>query len=196
MRAGPAVLAGALVLATVAGCSTTAAHKTTAAPVKSSAGTSSPDPIPTVDPAVTEAPSPDTPSVATIGGTVGFTYDDGLQVFVVSAKRFVRGQYAAGGKPGQVGVLVTVRLKNTSSEVLDATLAQVALTAGANGNQGDTVYDSEAGIGLGFTSRVAPGGTAQAKFGFAVDRADLPKIQVQVTPTFTHDPSLFQGTVS
>jgi hypothetical protein len=138
------------------------------------------------------AESTEAASVAKIGQ--GFTYKDGLGVTVVSAKKFKIGQYAAGGKPGGTGVIITVTLNNGTKAPFDAALTTVGLAHGADGDQAEQVFDSDAGLGTGFTGKVQPGRKATAKFGFAVPAASMRDLQIEVKPGFLeHDSVLFSG---
>jgi hypothetical protein len=141
--------------------------------------------------AVKLEPSP-VPKVAKIGST--YEYSDGLKVTVSAAKRFKIGQYAAGGKPGGTGVMVTVVLLNGTTETFDATLTSLAVSYGEAGEQAEQVFDADQGLGNGFTGLVAPGRKATARFGFAVPAAGMKDVQVEVRPGFlNHEPTLFSG---
>jgi hypothetical protein len=78
-----------------------------------------PDTGPPAETNPTTAPTDAEPNVAKVGATQWFNYTDGLKVQVTSLKRFRISQHAAGGKPGDVGVIVTVTLQNSSSSTLD-----------------------------------------------------------------------------
>lgn len=132
------------------------------------------------------------PKVAKIGST--YAYSDGLKVTVSAAKRFKIGPYAAGGKPGGTGVMFTVVLLNSTTETFDATLTGLAVSYGADGEQAEQVFDTDQGLGGGFTGKVAPGRKATARFGFAVPAAGMKDLQVEVRPGFLdHESALFAG---
>ncbi len=126
-------------------------------------------------------------------GVEGFTYKDGLQVQVLSAKKSKAGAYAVGVKPGQVVVRVTVKLTNKSKATVDLALVQVSLKAGADGLQAEQVFDHENGLANGFTGSVAPGRNASAVYGFAVAPADASKVNIEVTPGLNYSASIFEG---
>jgi hypothetical protein len=128
-------------------------------------------------------------------GTESFTYDDGLTVAVISATRFAKSDTAAGGQPGEVGVTLTVKVTNNSKKVVDLDSLTVGLKAGADGLEADSVFDSARGIGGGLAGSVAPGRSASGVYGFSVLPANLNTITVEVTPSFDHEPSLFEGSV-
>ncbi|GAA1630513.1 hypothetical protein GCM10009744_18240 [Kribbella alba] len=87
--------------------------------------------------------------MAKVGATQWFTYSDGLKAQVTSLKRFRISQYAAGGKPGDIGVIVTVTLQKSASSTFDTSRAEV-IASGANGDQADTVFDSDQNLAGGF----------------------------------------------
>ena len=146
------------------------------------------------EPAATPEPTQtdDAPDVAKIGATEWFTYEDGIKVQVTRAKPYKIGSYAAGGKPGGQGVVITVTIKNGSKATFDSDLADVTLASGPNGDQAERVFDS-ATDGLGFTGSIAPGRSKTAKFAFAVPKAHLSQLQIEVTPSWEHEGSLFEG---
>jgi hypothetical protein len=127
-------------------------------------------------------------------GTEGFTYNDGLTVQVLSAKRYTIPAINAGAKPGDIGVLVTVKITNGSTEVFDLSLAGVKLKAGPDGLEAESVYDDVAGDG--FSGSVAPRRNASATFGFAVPKGSLPLVNIEVQPSWDHDASIFEGRVT
>lgn len=155
-------------------------------------------PVETTPPAVEEptpTPTPEDSGIATVGAKQWFTYTDGLQVQVTKLTRFKISSTAAGGKPGDVGVIATVTIKNGSGEVFDASMGQISLAAGPNGDEADTVYDSEAGVMGGFDGSIPKGRSKTVKVGFAVSKAHLSKLVVEVTPSWEHDASFFEGSV-
>lgn len=148
----------------------------------------------TTPPAVEETtPPPDNPSVAKVGATQWFTYEDGLKVQVTRLGRFKIGPYAAGGKPGGTGVIVTVTIRNGSKATFDTSSVQITVTSGPNGDAADTVYDSDKGLSGGFEGSIPPGRVKTAKAGFAVPAAHMGQIQVEIQPSYEHNSSFFEG---
>lgn len=146
-------------------------------------------------PAAVASSSAPVPQVAKIGQT--FTYPDGLAVAVTSAKRFRIGQYAAGGKPGGTGAILTVTLTNGSTQAWDAALTSLAVAYGTEGEQAEQVFDTTAGVGSGFNGKIQPGRKATAKFAFAVPAAGMGDLQIEVKPGFLeHESVLFSGAAS
>jgi hypothetical protein len=133
------------------------------------------------------------PLLARIGDG-GITYEDGLTVQVLTAKRYTIPEINSGVQPGDVGVLVTVRISNGAPGVVDLTECIVTLKAGTDGLEAERVFDDVAGDGFG--SRVAPGRKATATLGFAVPKANLPLVNIEVSPAFDYEASIFEGKVS
>ncbi len=161
-----------------------------AEPTKSSG--SDPEPVSVTSGAAVPSEAPAESTVATIGANEGFTYDDGLKIQVLSAVRFRPSQYAAGHKPGNAAVKFVVRITNGSKEVVDLSLASVRLRAGANGLEAESIFDDAIG---GFDGSVAPGRNASTTFGFSVPPSDMGLMNIEVSPSFSHEPSIFEGTV-
>ena len=184
----------------VTGCAANEATKQTATTGASSSSTPAPtegdSPFDdTAPPAVEETPTPtpEEPGIAKVGATEWFTYEDGLKVQVTKLTRFKIGEYAAGGKPGGTGVIVTVTIRNGTKKVFDANSVQINVTSGPNGDAADTVYDSDKALSGGFEGSVPAGRVKTAKAGFAVPAAHMKDVQVEIVPSYEHDPSFFEG---
>lgn len=163
------------------------------------APTTSPSEGANVPPATTEptAAPIDEERIAKVGATQWFDYTDGLKVQVTSLKRFRISQYAAGGKPGDVGVVVTVTLQNGSSSTFDASLVSVKLASGPNGDQAASVFDSEQTLGGGFEGSIPPGKKKTARYGFAIPKAHGGStFQLEVAPGWDYEGSHFEGKLS
>jgi len=184
MLAAAAIATGAL-----AGCGAQVDAKKESAPAKES---SAPAAKSASKAAKSEAPKEDD-GVAAFGER--FRYKDGLVVTVTKPAKFKPSQYAAGHKRGNVGVLITVKIQNTSAEPFDAAIVQVDMKAGEDGNAASDVVDLGGSIelGTGFSGTIAAGRSATAKYGFSIRPADVGLINVEVTPDFEHEPSIFEG---
>jgi hypothetical protein len=120
-----------------------------------------------------------------------------MKVQVTSLKRFRISQYAAGGKPGDVGVVVTVTLQNASSNTFDTSLVDVKLGSGPNGDQAESVFDSEQNLGGGFEGSILPGKKKTAKYGFAIPKTHVTStLQLEVAPGWDYEGSHFEGKLS
>jgi hypothetical protein len=135
--------------------------------------------------------------VAKVGATQWFEYSDGMKVQVTSLKRFRISQYAAGGKPGDVGVIATVTLQNGSTNTFDTGLFDVKLASGPNGDQAESVFDSDQNLSGGFEGSILPGKKKTARYGFAIPKANVGStLQLEVAPGWDYDGSHFEGTLS
>lgn len=148
--------------------------------------------------ATTAAPTTDvetiTPEPSATGddqvGAIGkntFTYEDGVEVSVTTARRHIFGSVATTPGPG---VIVAVKIK-AGKERLDVSLTQVALRYGEQGQEAESVYDESVNS---FDGSVSPGRAASATYGFSLPRGEQ-KISVEVTPGFSYNSSTFEGTL-
>lgn len=188
-------LAATLAAGTIlAGCTTVGAEKQT---VDSAPGNTAPAATEETKTASDSDADTDTDTIAAIG-VIGegewFTYADGIQVQVTSAERYNIGQYAAGGQPGDIGVIVTVVMNNGSDGVFDTGQSDVGLSFGSDGVDADTVFDSSHNLGSGFEGSIVPGRKKTARYAFAVaGKNNLSNLIVEIEPSWDHDSSFFQG---
>lgn len=192
-----AVAALATVGLVVTGCggSNQAAKQTTGTP-PAAAPSSSPTTQDTVPPAVDETtptPTAEDPGIAKVGPAEWFTYEDGLKVQVTRLTRFKIGQYAAGGKPGGTGVIVTMTIRNGSKKTFDVSSVMVNVTHGPNGDAAETVFDGDKGLNGGFEGSIPAGRVKTAKAGFAIPAEHMKQIEVEIQPSFEHNSSFFEG---
>jgi hypothetical protein len=121
----------------------------------------------------TPAAAPSTPppssSVAQFGRSNGFTYKDGTGVSVISATPATLSQEAAGGNPGDPGVIINVRV-TAGSTSLDASQIQVSANAGPDGTQLNSVFDTNISPPTG---TLAPGQHGTYSFEFDLQQASL-----------------------
>lgn len=145
-------------------------------------------------PAVEETtPSPEEPSVAKVGATEWFTYDDGLKVQVTKLARYKVGQATATGSAGDPAVVITVTIRNGSKKTADLSLTTLKVAVGANGDQAEEVYDEN--YGTGFEGSATPGRAKTAKFAFLVPKGRQ-ALDIEVEPGFLdYDSAHFEGSV-
>lgn len=193
MKRTIALAAAVLILG---GCGGTQATKGTAGPATTAPASSTPASTDSTAPAAEETTTPPAadPTIAKVGATQWFTYEDNLQVQVTRMTRFRISDSAAGGKPGDVGVMVTVTIKNGTGQTFDAAGASLSLSAGPNGDQAEDVFDSANGIN-GFEGSIPASRSKTAKYGFAVPKAKLSKLVVEVAPAYEYDGTFFEGSV-
>lgn len=193
-RRTAAAFAAVLAL-TVAGCGggQQATKQSGANPPASTAPTSAPTSTDTVPPAAEETTAtPDEPSVAKIGATQWFTYEDGVKVQVTKAVRYKIGPYASGGTPGGPGMVVTVTIRNSSKATVDLSGATVKATYGSNGDEAEQVFDET--YGSGFSGTATPGKAKTAKFAFALPKGRQ-SVDIEVAPGYEYNTSHFEGSV-
>jgi hypothetical protein len=167
---------------------------TTSSPSVPQTSTPATEPPASAEPTATPT---DEDRVAKVGATQWFEYSDGMKVQVTSLKRFRISQYAAGGKPGDVGVIVTVTLQNGSSNTFDTGLVDVKLASGPNGDQAESVFDSDQNLGSGFEGSILPGKKKSARYGFVIPKANVSStLQLEVAPGWDYEGSHFEGKLS
>jgi hypothetical protein len=186
-----ATVAAALTAVTfLAGCTTATAEKQTA---DSAAGIKAPAVPDTADDSKASAAPAVDDKLAKIGATSWYAYSDGIQAQVTKAVKYTIGQYAAGGAPGDAGVIVTVTLKNTTDKAFDTALTQVSLASGPNGDTAESVFDSANGVSSGLEGSIAPGRSKTAKYAFAVPKKQIADLMVEVQPSWEHASAFFEG---
>jgi hypothetical protein len=138
-------------------------------------------------PATQQAPS----NIGTLGVDT-FTYADGLAVSISKAEVYTPGKYAAGDDfPVSVRLVVTVT--NNSSKAFDPALFRVdASFAGQSASQ---IIDLTNGIGLAPQAQVLPGKSISFPVAFSIVEG-AGELQVDATPSFSHNSSVFVGPVS
>ena len=190
-----AVLANGLNEATRESTATKAeAPATASSPSASQTSAAATEPPASAEPTATPT---DEDRVAKVGATQWFEYSDGMKVQVTSLKRYRISQYAAGGKPGDVGVIVTVTLQNGSTNTFDTGLVDVKLASGPNGDQAESVFDTDQNLGGGFEGSILPGKKKTARYGFAIPKANASStLQIEIAPGWDYEGSHFEGTLS
>jgi hypothetical protein len=73
----------------------------------------------------------------------------------------------------------------------------VKLASGANGDQAETVFDSDQNLGGGFEGSVLPGKKKTARYGFAIPEANVSStLQIEIAPRMGLRRHHFEGKVS
>jgi hypothetical protein len=171
------------------GCATTDAERATT--TDSPAATATEPATPPAQPVDTPEPAPD-PGIAAVGPDEWFTYEDGLEVQVTGVESMTLGQNAFTGSPGDPGAIVTVTIKNGTPGVFDASLADVLVTYGPNGDPTEREYDE-----VGFTGSLPPGEVGTAQYDFGVIPLEMQSdLLIEVIPSFEHESSFFEGAAS
>lgn len=137
----------------------------------------------TADEAVDEVPAPDEPNK--FGST--YTYDDGISIHVSELTEFTPNEWAAGGEGYPHHVLATIRVVNNSGAPFDASMVYPTVASGSS--EGDSVYDSENGIGGPPETTVLDGREVSWKAGFGVE--DPSDIVMELEASWDHAPAIF-----
>lgn len=132
----------------------------------------SPSPQPTTE--SSDEPDGDTGRVK-IGQT--FTYEDGLKVSVVSAKKDTAGQDPVEGSPGDPTAIITIKITNGTAKKFGAGDVWVDVSYGKYGESASDLYDSN-----GFVGTISRGSSKMAKYEFLVeDKKGLNDLVIEVT---------------
>jgi hypothetical protein len=124
---------------------------------------------------------------AKIGQT--FTYEDGLKVSVVSAKKATAGQYPIEGSPGDPTAIITVKITNGTEKKFATDEVSMDVSYGKNGDQASDLYEFD-----GFEGSISKGRSKTAKYEFLVeDKKGLNDLVIEVTPSWDHDSAIFEG---
>ena len=124
---------------------------------------------------------------AKIGRT--FTYEDGLKVSVISAKKDTAGQYPIEGSPGDPTAIITVKITNGTAKKFAADEVSVDVSYGKNGDQASDLYEFD-----GFDGSISKGRSKTARYEFLVeDKKGLKDLVIEVTPSWDHDSAVFEG---
>ena len=145
---------------------------------------SSPSPESTAE--SSDEPDGDTGPVK-IGQT--FTYDDGLKVSVVSAKKDTAGQDPVEGSAGDPTAIITVRITNGTAKKFGAGDVWVDVSYGENGDSAWDLYEFN-----GFVGTISSGRSKMAKYEFLVeDKKGLNDLVIEITPSYDRGPVIFEG---
>jgi hypothetical protein len=124
---------------------------------------------------------------AKIGQT--FTYEDGLKVAVVSAKKDTAGQYPIEGGPGDPTAIITVKITNGTAKKFATDEVSIDVSYGQNGDQASDLYEFH-----GFEGSISKGRSKTAKYEFLVEnKKGLNDLVIEVTPSWEHDSAVFEG---
>lgn len=135
-------------------------------------------------PAGTPAPAS---SAVAFGQT--FTYADGLAVTVSEPAAYDPSRYAAG-TTNPHAYSVTIRVTNNTGAAFDPVLLHAAMSTG--GSSASQIFDAETGTPP--QNQLQPGRSMTYDVAFSTT-ANSGEAQVDVTPSFGHDPAVFTGTL-
>lgn len=119
-----------------------------------------------------------------------FTYEDGLKVSVVSAKKDTAGQDPIEGSPGDPTAIITIKITNGTAKKFAAgdVLVDVSYDS-KNGDLASDLYEYN-----GFVGTISSGRSKMAKYEFLFeDKKGLNDLVIEVTPSLDHDSAIFEG---
>jgi hypothetical protein len=119
-------------------------------------------------------------------------YEPDTEVALSGLERAVTGEYA---EPENTPYLkFTVKVKNGGEKALDVTQLTVNCSYGQDGRSSDSVFDSDAGLDGGPETKLLPGRSLNVPWGCALPKGEK-LIQIEVSPDFDSEASIFTGTV-
>ncbi|MFD8449212.1 hypothetical protein [Streptomyces coelicoflavus] len=121
------------------------------------------------------------------------TYESDVEVSLSGFKRQVSSEYAMPEKTPYVRF--TVKVKNSGTKTLDATLLTVNCSYAKDGRSSESVFDSETGLEGNPQTKLLAGRSINVPWG-----CELPKgeklIQIEVAPDFDSETAIFTGSLT
>lgn len=111
-----------------------------------------------------------------IGGV--YEFSDGLSVELSNVHRGVSGEWAFPEATPYVGF--TVQVQNATGDAVDLVLFHVECAIGEDGRRAESIFDSENGLGDGFTSTVMDGNNATMDWGCELPEDDS-AVQIEIS---------------
>lgn len=122
------------------------------------------------------------------------TFDDGIVVGVKDFKRDTSSEYASPNNAPMV--VFKVSITNGTDKDLDLSLVIVDCAVGADGDQADTVIDSDSGLDIIIEGVVKTGSTKSGKFGCPMPEKETKlQIKVSLNDDLDRQPAVFTGDV-
>jgi hypothetical protein len=143
-------------------------------------------------PRSTTRPAPEAVDTTTAPG--GWDHDDGTSVEVLSIRSFTLGRGAVGGRRGQPGVAVKVRVTNGGSIRWYVSVGHTALIL-PGGRAAAPVLDVGSGVEGALGGHLAPGRSRTSEFGFLTDGRKHPTVTLHLAPD-TGEAAGFRGRVA
>ena len=163
-------------------------------------------------PGVTTSPAPADPTPSDSGSPssgpsdaedASFTFDDiasyegdaEIEITGTAARTIATGMTGAESTRGQM-VVVSVLIRNLSTEDLDATTVLVTAASGPDDIEAPLINDPTGGLPNAFFGVITPGSEDTAEYGFAIPFSSLNRVRVTVDlGDELHEPVSFAGAV-
>jgi hypothetical protein len=124
-------------------------------------------------------------------------YPDGVAVEVVRIKHTRLsdvGWTDTGLRAGAPIQLLTVRVTNNSTALLDVDGATGLLTYGQDGVEAGPVFDAKNHT-EDMSGKLVPRRSKTGIYGYIVPTGELGSVQFEFTPAFNHEPAIFTGSI-
>ncbi|ROS23800.1 hypothetical protein [Cellulomonas sp. PhB150] len=123
------------------------------------------------------------------GDTV--TYDDGMEITVGKPKKFTPSEYAAGADGDGTPMKFTITVKNGTDKAFDPTL--VYATASSGGEESESIFDTDAKLGMSPQTALKPGKSVKWDVGFMIaDPKDI-TLEVALNDDFSRDSAVYSN---
>jgi hypothetical protein len=144
-------------------------------------------------------PTPSEPSDRPVTGSFHqqIVYPDGVAVEVVRIKHTRLsdiGWTDTGLRAGAPIQLLTVRVTNNSTALLDVDGATGLLTYGQDGVEAGPVFDAKNHT-EDMSGKLVPRRSKTGIYGYIVPTGELGSVQFEFTPAFNHEPAIFTGSI-
>ena len=187
--------AASVVLVLLAGCGRPP-ESDTVAPVPGVTASPTPaDPTPSGSGSPSSGPSDAEDASFSFDDIASYEGDAEIEITGTAARTIATGMTGAESTRGQM-VVVSVLIRNLSTEDLDATTVLVTAASGPDDIEAPLVNDPSGGLPNAFLGMITPGAEDTADYGFAIPFSSLNRVRVTVDlGDEIHEPVSFAGAV-
>jgi len=165
-------------------------------PVPGASATPAPvDPAPSADGSPSSGTSAAEDASFSFDDIASYDGDAEIEVTGTAARMITTGMTGAESTRGQM-VMVSILIRNLSTEDLDATKVLVTAASGPDDIEAPLVDDPSGTLPNAFLGRITPGAEDTADYGFAIPFSSLNRVRVTVDlGDEIHEPVSFAGAV-
>lgn len=187
--------AASAVLVLLAGCGRPPGSGVVAPVPGVTASTSPAEPAPKTSGSPSGAPSDPEDAAFSFDDIASYAGDAEIEITGTAARTIATGMTGAESTRGQM-VVVSVLIRNLSTEDLDARTVLVTASSGPDDIEAPLVGDPTGGLPNAFLGMITPGAEDTAEYGFAIPFSSLNRVRVSVDlGDGTHEPVTFAGAV-
>ncbi len=187
--------AAAALLVLLAGCGRPPGSETVAPAPGVTASTPAAEPEPTTSGQPSSASADPEDGSFSFDDIASFQGDAEIEITGSSGRMATTGMTGAEATRGQM-VVVSVLIRNLSTEDRDATTVLVTASSGPDDIEAPLINDPSGGLANGFLGTITPGAEDTADYGFAIPFTALNQVRVTVDlGDGRHEPVTFAGPV-